>query len=260
MGILNVTPDSFSDGGRFSEPTRALDHARALVAEGADIIDVGGESTRPGADAVAPREEVARVVPVVASLHALHPELLLSVDTGKAAVAAEALAAGAGIVNDVTAGSDPDMLPLVARRGAGIVLMHMRGTPRTMQADTSYADAQAEVAAFLAGRARAALDAGVPADHIWLDPGIGFGKDVAGNLRLLAGVQDLAALGHPVVLGASRKSFIGRLTGAGVGERLAGSLASLVPLTTLRRAVARVHDVAATVQFLAVLQAIREAA
>lgn len=260
MGIVNVTPDSFSDGGRFADPARALAHAEALLAEGADILDVGGESTRPGALPVDVPVETGRVVPVIAALHERRPEALLSVDTSKPEVAAAALAAGALVVNDVTAGSHPDMLPLVVERGAAIVLMHMRGTPATMQADTSYADVVAEVAAWLRTRATAARAAGLPAERIWLDPGIGFGKDVTGNLRLLAHLEDLAALGHPVVLGASRKSFIGRLCGAAVDDRLPGSLASLVPLAGLPRAVARVHDVAATRQFLTVLRAVEEAA
>lgn len=260
MGIVNVTPDSFSDGGRFLDPTRALAHAEALLAEGADILDVGGESTRPGALPLAAEDETSRVLPVIAVLHECRPELLLSVDTSKPEVAAAALRAGAVIVNDVTAGGHPDMLPLVAARGAAIILMHMRGTPGTMQDDTSYADVLAEVAAWLSERAAAARSAGVPAERVWLDPGVGFGKDVEGNLRLLAHLEDLAALGHPVVVGASRKSFIGRLCGADVDGRLPGSLASLVPLSRLPRAVARVHDVAATSQFLTVLRAIEEAA
>lgn len=259
MGIVNVTPDSFSDGGKFVDPARALAHGQALLAEGADILDVGGESTRPGAGAVEAAVEAQRVVPVIAALHEKRPEVPISVDTSKPEVAAAALTAGAAIVNDVTGGRHPDMLPLVAARGAAIVLMHMRGTPATMQHDTSYADVVAEVTAWLGERAGAAAAAGIPAERIWLDPGIGFGKDVEGNLRLLAHLGDLAALGHPVVLGASRKSFIGHLTKAAVGDRLPGSLAALVPLVRLSRAVARVHDVAATCQFLTVLQAVEEA-
>lgn len=259
MGIVNVTPDSFSDGGRFSDPARALAHAETLLAEGADILDVGGESTRPGAVPVAAQAETSRVVPLIAALHERRPELLLSVDTCKPEVAAAAMTAGALIVNDVTGGGHPEMLPLVAERGAAIILMHMRGTPGTMQDDTSYSDVVAEVAAYLRERAGAARAAGVAAERIWLDPGIGFGKDTEGNLRLLAHLEDLAALGHPVVVGASRKSYIGRLSVADVGGRLPGSLASLVPLARLPRAVARVHDVAATSQFLTVLRAIEEA-
>lgn len=258
MAILNVTPDSFSDGGRFLDPEAAIAQAEALLDQGADIIDVGGESTRPGATPVDAREEERRVVPVVRALHARHPGLLLSVDTCKPAVAAAALAAGASILNDVTA--SPEMLPLVARHDAMLVLMHLRGTPRTMQHDTRYADVVAEVTEFLAARAAVARDRGIPRDRVWLDPGVGFGKDTDGNLRLLAHLPDLAALGHPVVVGASRKSFIGSLSGAGVDDRLGGSLAALTPLARLPRAVARVHDVAATVQFLRVQAAIAEAA
>jgi dihydropteroate synthase len=258
MAILNVTPDSFSDGGRFLDPETAIAHAEALLDQGADIIDVGGESTRPGASPVDAREEERRVLPVLEALHDRHPGLLLSVDTCKPEVAAAALAAGACIVNDVTA--SPQMLPVAARHGAVLILMHLRGTPRTMQHDTHYSDVVAEVAEVLATRAAQARALGIPEAHIWLDPGIGFGKDPAGNLRLLAHLPDLAALGHPVVVGASRKSFIGALAGAAVDDRLAGSLAALTPLARLPRAVARVHDVAATVQFLRVQSAIGEAA
>jgi dihydropteroate synthase len=258
MAILNVTPDSFSDGGRFLDPEAATAQAEALLGQGADIIDVGGESTRPGAPPVDAREEERRILPVIKTLSARHPGLLLSVDTCKPDVAAAALAAGACIVNDVTA--SPDMLPLAARHGAVLVLMHMRGTPRTMQHDTLYTDVVAEVVELLATRAAQARALGIPDAHIWLDPGIGFGKDAEGNLRLLAHLPDLAALGHPVVVGASRKSFIGTLCGATVEARLAGSLAALTPLARLPRAVARVHDVAATVQFLRVQAAIGEAA
>jgi len=260
MGILNITPDSFSDAGRFFDRAAALEHADRLLAEGADLLDVGGESTRPGAAPVSAAEEAARVVPVVAGVVARHPQVLVSVDTAKASVARAALDAGAVMVNDVTAGRDPEMLELVAARRAAIVLMHMRGDPRTMQSDTRYSDVVAEVHEFLAGRAAAAVAAGVAPADVLLDPGIGFGKDVEGNLRLLAALPDLAALGHPVVVGASRKSFIGALTGAPAGDRVPGSLAALTAAGALARVVVRVHDVAATVQFLTVLQASRRVA
>jgi dihydropteroate synthase len=260
MGIVNVTPDSFSDGGRFLAPDAAVAHAERLVEEGADAVDVGGESTRPGATPVGATEETARVVPVIAALARRHPNLMISVDTSKAAVAAAALDAGAVVVNDVTAARDEAMLPLVAARGAAVILMHMRGEPRTMQADTAYADVVAEVHAFLGERAAVAAAAGITPDRVILDPGIGFGKDLDGNLRLLAALSDLAALGHPVAVGASRKSFISRLTGAAIDARLPGSLAALGPAAALPRALVRVHDVAATVQFLAVLAAVRRAA
>ena len=256
MGVVNVTADSFSDGGRFLAGSAAVAHGSRLLGEGADMLDVGGESTRPGATQMAAEAEAERVVPVIRELCAHHPKALISVDTSKAVVAQAALDAGATLVNDVSAGRDPAMLPLVARSGAGVVLMHMRGEPRTMQDDTEYADVVAEVHAFLGECAAAAERAGVPAGRVLLDPGIGFGKDVAGNLRLLAALGDLAALGRAVVVGASRKSFIGTLTGAGVSERLPGSLAALAGAASLGRVVVRVHDVAATVQFLTVLTAI----
>ncbi len=259
MGIVNVTPDSFYDGGRLSSVEAAAAFGLALRDQGADVLDVGGQSTRPGAEEVDAEVELARVVPVIGELRRRDGEMLLSVDTSKPEVAAAALAAGADLINDVTAGAAPGMLDLVAHGGAGIVLMHMRGTPATMQRDTRYADVVAEVHAYLAGRAAAALAAGVSPQCVFLDPGIGFGKDVDGNLRLLSAVGDLASLGHPVVVGASRKSFIGALAGADVNGRLPGSLAALVPAAACPRVMVRVHDVAATVQFLTVLAALEEA-
>jgi len=256
MGIVNVTPDSFADGGRFFAPADAIVHALALLDEGADTLDIGGESTRPGAEPVAAAAELDRVIPVVAGILAARPESLVSIDTSKAVVAEAALAAGARIVNDVTAGRDPAMLPLVARAGATVVLMHMRGEPRSMQSTTDYDDVVAEVHHFLRERAAVAGRAGVPASAIVLDPGIGFGKDLAGNLRLLAALPDLAALGFPVLLGASRKSFISTLTGADVAARLPGSLAAAHSALACPRAIVRVHDVAATVQYLAVAAAL----
>lgn len=259
MGILNVTPDSFSDGGLFLEHQAAVARGLEMLAEGAVIVDVGGESTRPGAAPVPADEEAARVVPVLAALAQKAPQAVLSVDTSKPDVAEKALAAGAQLVNDVTAGGDPRMLEVVAEAGAGIVLMHMRGTPQTMQQDTRYTHVVAEVAEFLAARADAALAAGVPKERIFLDPGIGFGKDLEGNLALLRALPHLAALGFALVLGVSRKSFIGHLTGAGVGDRLPGSLAALLPALGCPQVVVRVHDVAATKQFLQVAQAVRAA-
>ncbi|MEW6336675.1 MAG: dihydropteroate synthase, partial [Acidobacteriota bacterium] len=232
----------------------------AMAAAGADVIDVGGESTRPGAEAVPADVEKQRVVPVILALAARLPGVLLSVDTSKPEVAEAAVDAGAVLVNDVSAGGDPEMLPMIARKGAAVVLMHMRGDPRTMQHDTGYTDVVGEVHGFLAARADAARAAGLSAGEILLDPGIGFGKDVDGNLRLLAALGDLAALGYPLVVGASRKSFIGRLAGAEVGSRIAGSLAAIAGTVGLPRAVVRVHDVAETVQFLTVLTALRGAA
>ncbi|HOC44669.1 MAG TPA: dihydropteroate synthase [Thermoanaerobaculales bacterium] len=260
MAVLNRTPDSFSDGGRFLDDEDGLRHAERLIADGADIVDIGGESTRPGADPVPAVAELLRVVPMVAELRRRRPGVVISVDTSKFEVAEAALEAGADLVNDVTAAADGRMLGLVAERGAAIVLMHMRGSPATMQLDTVYSDVVAEVRDFLGRRAEAAVAAGVPAHRVWIDPGIGFGKDVDGNLKLLAALPELAALGHPVVVGPSRKSFLGRLTGAPVDGRLAGSLAALVPTIGLERAVVRVHDPGPTVHFLEVACRLRGAA
>jgi dihydropteroate synthase len=245
MGIINVTPDSFSDGGRWAATDAAVAHGLALAAQGADILDVGGESTRPGAAAVPLEEELRRVVPVVREL-ARQTAVPVSVDTSKAAVARQALAAGACIVNDVTAMTgDPEMPAVVACHGAGIVLMHMRGTPRDMQCQPCYADVVAEVHAALAGHLAAARQAGVAPEAMLIDPGIGFGKTVRHNLELLAGLPKLAALA-PVLVGASRKRFIGELTGAPVEARLAGSLAVAIWCVQQGAAVVRVHDVGET--------------
>lgn len=252
MGIVNCTPDSFSDGGLFLDPKAAVAHAESLLDDGADLVDVGGESTRPGSNPVPAAVEVQRVVPVISRLRERRPLALLSVDTSKAEVAAEALAAGADLVNDVTGGTNRKLLDSVAAAGAGIVLMHVRGTPRTMQRDTAYLDIVAEVVEHLRGRATVAVAAGVAPDHVWLDPGIGFGKDVAGNLELLRALPELAALGHPVVIGPSRKSFLGALTGDPVEARLPGTLAALIPTLGVPRAVVRVHEAAAARQFLEV--------
>jgi dihydropteroate synthase len=252
MGILNCTPDSFSDGGRSYLFDDSIRHAADLIEGGATIIDVGGESTRPGAAPVAADEERRRVVPVITEIRRRWPESLISVDTSKLEVAAEALQAGADLVNDVTAASETGMLELVAAHGAGIVLMHIRGEPRTMQENTTYTNVVAEVHQHLRQRARAAVEAGIPPHRVWLDPGIGFGKDDAGNLALLTSLSSLGAIGHPVLIGPSNKSFIGRLTGAPVEARLPGSLAALIPAIDLPQAVVRVHDAAAATQFLEV--------
>lgn len=253
LGILNVTPDSFSDGGRYDGVQRAVEHARRLHAEGADLVDVGGESTRPGAAEVDEEEERRRVIPVV---RAIAGEVPVSVDTRRAAIAAEALDLGAVMVNDVSGGEDPAMLPLVARAGCAYVLMHRRGTPATMDALAVYDDVVTEVwAALETGRARA-LDAGVAPDRLWLDPGIGFAKTTAHNLALLRDLPARCAV-HQVLLGASRKRFLGELTGEPVPDRrLEGSLA--VALWARRAGVAllRVHDVASTRRALAVWDAI----
>lgn len=262
MGVLNVTPDSFSDGGVALDPSggpgRAIELGLRLAAEGADCVDVGGESTRPGADPVDPAEELARVVPVVAGLVA--QGVVVSIDTRRAAVARAALDAGASLVNDVGAlAPDEGMLGHVAAAGAGYIAMHLRGTPRTMQDAPHFDDVVTEVTAELraaVGRARAA---GVDAGAIALDPGIGFGKTLAHNLALLAAVPQLAAIGPPVLIGTSRKSFLGRLTGVETpADRLAGSLASAVLAARDGARILRVHDVAATVEALAVQAAIDE--
>lgn len=256
MGIVNVTPDSFSDGGRYLDRGAAIAHGEGLAAEGADVLDVGGESTRPGAAAVSAEEELARVLPVVAALaEAGHR---VSIDTSKAVVAERALAAGAAIVNDVTALGDPVMADVVAAADAGLILMHMKGTPRTMQDDPTYEDVVAEVREFLATRLERACEAGVAEERIWLDPGIGFGKTIEHNLELIDRLGELRALGRPVVLGASRKTFLGRLTGRQVEDRLAASVA-VAALGVARGAdVLRVHDVAATRDAVTVAEAVLE--
>jgi dihydropteroate synthase len=255
MGVVNVTPDSFSDGGLYLDPEAAIAHGRELAAAGAEILDVGGESTRPGAEAVAQDEELRRVIPVIEGLIAT--EGRVSVDTSKAAVAAAALEAGAAIVNDVTAlRGDPEMAALCGERGATVVLMHMRGEPRTMQDDPRYDDVVAEVKAFLAERLEAAVAAGIAEDDVWLDPGIGFGKTAAHNMELLRRLGELADLGRPLVIGTSRKSFIGKLDGSAAGERLGGTIASSVLAAAEGAAVLRVHDVAEMRQALAVATAV----
>jgi dihydropteroate synthase len=252
MGVLNVTPDSFSDGGAFLEPDAAVAHGRQLAAEGADMIDVGGESTRPGAEPVPAGEELRRILPVVERL-AEEAEAPISIDTRKAEVARAGLAAGATFVNDVSAlRGDPDMAPVVGAAGADLCLMHMRGEPGTMQDDPRYDDVVAEVRSFLEERLAFAVAEGIPEGRIWLDPGIGFGKTLDHNLELLRRLGEIVAIGCPVIVGASRKRFIGALTGRPEGERLAGSLAAAVVACDRGAAMVRVHDVAATREALAV--------
>jgi len=255
MGVVNVTPDSFSDGGLYLDPEAAIRHGVELVRAGAGILDIGGESTRPGAEVVPADEELRRVVPVIEGLAGLDAEI--SVDTSKAAVAAAALDAGAGIVNDVTAlRGDAEMADLCAEREATVILMHMAGSPRTMQRDPRYDDVVAEVRDFLAARMEAALAAGIAAERIWLDPGIGFGKTAAHNLELLRRLAELADLGRPLVIGTSRKSFIGRLDGSEASERLGGTIASSVLAAAEGARVLRVHDVAEVRQALTVMTAV----
>ena len=258
MGILNVTPDSFSDGGRFLDRAAAVAHARAMLQEGADIIDVGGESTRPGAEPVAEDEEIRRVVPIVEALAADLPDAALSVDTMKAPVARAAIAAGAHIVNDVSAlRADPAMTGVIAASGAGVVLMHMLGEPRTMQKDPRYDDVVAEVASALGGWAAGAQAGGIARDRIVVDPGIGFGKTLQHNLGLLRGITDLRALGYPVLIGASRKSFIATALGLPVGERLEATAAAVAWSVAQGAAVVRVHDVKEMVRVVRMTEAIR---
>jgi len=255
MGVVNVTPDSFSDGGLYLDPERAVEHGHALAEAGAAILDVGGESTRPGAEEVTAAEELRRVEPVVAGLAG--GEAAISIDTSKAAVAAAALDAGAEIVNDVTAlRGDSEMAALCAERGATVILMHMVGTPRTMQKEPRYDDVVADVKAFLAGRVEAATGAGVAEQRIWLDPGIGFGKTVEHNLELLRRLGELRELGRPLVVGTSRKSFIGKVDGSDAGERLGGTIASSVLAAAEGADVLRIHDVAEVGEAMAVAGAI----
>jgi dihydropteroate synthase len=255
MGVVNVTPDSFSDGGLYLDPGAAVRHGVELVEAGAAILDVGGESTRPGADEVPADEELRRVIPVIKGLAGVDAEI--SVDTSKAAVAEAALDAGAEIVNDVTAlRGDAAMAALCSERGATVILMHMAGSPRTMQEHPSYDDVVAEVKAFLAERLQAALAAGIAEQRIWLDPGIGFGKTAEHNLELLRRLSELTELGRPLVVGTSRKSFIGRLDGSGANERLGGTIASSILAAIEGAKVLRVHDVSEVGQALTVAGAI----
>lgn len=258
MGILNVTPDSFSDGGLWLDQQAAVEHALTMVAEGATIIDVGGESTRPGAEPVEADEELRRTAPVIEQLARRVPHVTISIDTTKAAVAAAAIEAGARYVNDVTALSgDPEMLGLVAaHREVRCCLMHMRGAPRTMQEAPHYEDVVGEVAAYLATRAEQAIEHGIPAERIDVDPGIGFGKRIEHNLTLLRELGTIVALGYPVVLGTSRKSFLGAITGrAAPSDRVAASVATAVHAYHQGVRVFRVHDVAAHRDALLVAEA-----
>jgi dihydropteroate synthase len=257
MGIVNVTPDSFSDGGLYLDAGAAIAHGFELEAEGADILDIGGESTRPGAEPVDAQTETERVLPVIHGLLDGGATAQISIDTSKAAVAAAALDAGATLVNDVTAlRGDPEMASLVAQTGAECCLMHMLGEPRTMQIDPHYEDVVSEVKAFLEERMSFARAAGVSEEKILLDPGIGFGKTVAHNLELLRRMDELVALGRPVVVGTSRKSFLGRITGnADPQRRLPGTIASSVLAYERGGLVFRVHDVAPVLAALKVAAA-----
>ncbi|MGA0333172.1 MAG: dihydropteroate synthase [Kiritimatiellia bacterium] len=259
MGVVNVTPDSFSDGGKYLDPEGAVAHALLLAGQGADILDVGGESTRPGAAPVSQEEEIRRVVPVIRGIRAGNPDILISVDTSKSAVAAEALSAGADIINDVRAGQgDPEMLPLAASSGAGLVLMHMQGLPETMQLNPRYEDVLSELRNFFAERLRASEKAGVKPEQIALDPGIGFGKTLTHNLQILAGLPAFFDLGRPLLLGVSRKRWIGELTGRGVEERLAGSLAGAAACVNRGANILRVHDVIESCDLVKILDKVNQ--
>jgi dihydropteroate synthase len=256
MGIVNVTPDSFSDGGEFLDPQMAIAHGRELAAEGADVLDVGGESTRPGAAGVTAEEEVARVGPVVEAL-ASNGGPPVSIDTSKLAVAEAALGAGAAMVNDVTAlRAEPDLAGLCAQQGCEVVLMHMLGDPRTMQENPTYDDVVDDVKAFLAERIEFAVAEGIDEERIWVDPGIGFGKTVEHNLELHRRLGELADLGRPIAFGSSRKSFLGKLTGAEADSRLGGTIASNVIAYANGARMLRVHDVGPVAQALQVADAI----
>ena len=261
IGIVNVTPDSFSDGGDFLDPEAAAARAAAMLDEGARIIDVGGESTRPGSDPVSPDDEASRVVPVIESLKAERPGAAISVDTYRAATAEAALRAGAGVVNDVTAlRGDPGMATLVAEAGCPVVLMHMKGEPKTMQREPRYGDVVREVRDFLAERAELAVSAGVRPENVIVDPGIGFGKTLDHNLVLLRDLDAIVDLGFPVLLGASRKRFIGTVTGAErAKDRVFGTVATTVLGYGRGATLFRVHDVGANREALAVAEAVRAA-
>jgi len=259
MGVINVTPDSFSDGGKFLRPDAAIAHGREMIAQGAHILDIGGESTRPGAQPVSAPEELHRVLPVVEGLAPTTGEVQISIDTSKAAVASAALSAGASLINDVTAlRGDPEMTAVVADSGADCCLMHMQGDPRTMQQNPRYENVVDDVKAFLAERLAFAVHAGIAEDHIMLDPGIGFGKTDTQNLQLLARLDELTALGAPILIGTSRKGFIGRIltaarasqTPVAAHERIAGGLATCVMAYERGASVFRVHDITAVADAL----------
>jgi len=254
MGVVNVTPDSFSDGGRFFGTQQALEHARVLIEEGADILDIGGESSRPGAEPVGLDEELRRVMPVLEQLAQM--TVPVSVDTCKPEVMRCAIAAGAAMVNDINALREPGALEAVAQSQAAVCLMHMQGEPRSMQRDPQYEDVVAEVTAFLEQRVEAAQQAGIARERIVIDPGFGFGKNTGHNLELLQGLSTIAGLGQPVLVGLSRKSLFGKITGKPVADRVSASVAAALLAVERGAALVRVHDVAATRDALLVLNAI----
>lgn len=262
MGVLNVTPDSFSDGGRYVDPGHAVRHGLRMIDDGAEIIDVGGESTRPGSEPVEPEEQIRRILPVIIGLSRKigRSSRLISVDTSASNVADRALAAGANLVNDVSAGTvDPSMFPVVARHSAGIALMHMQGVPRNMQDGPSYNDVVEEVATFLEARAEVAIGAGIARDRIILDPGIGFGKTKADNLRLLSSLERLVKIGYPVLLGTSRKRFMGSICAESSPQELVGATIATTVLGYSKGVrLFRVHDVRHNRQALDVAAAIQD--
>ncbi len=259
MGVLNVTPDSFSDGGLYADLDGAVERAKEMAEEGADIVDIGGESTRPGSDPVPADEEVHRTIPVIERLAADLPHLAVSIDTRKAQVAAAALTAGASIVNDISAGSDPAMFATIAGTGAGLALMHMQGDPKTMQQNPTYDDVVSEVKAYLRARVEAAVATGISRDRIAVDPGLGFGKSLEHNLALMRHIEEFLDLGRPVLVGPSRKSFIGRVLGTEVDERLEGTAGAVAWLVSRGAGIVRVHDVKEMVRVVRVVDAIRRA-
>ncbi|MBN2271087.1 MAG: dihydropteroate synthase [Sedimentisphaerales bacterium] len=257
MGILNVTPDSFSDGGEFFDASKALEHGLQMAGEGAAIIDIGGESTRPGSQAVPPAEQIDRVVPVIKRLRE-QCDVPISIDTKDVEVAAAALDAGASIVNDITALSDERMAELVGERGVPVILMHMLGTPATMQAEPMYKDIVAEVLEYLLARAKRAERYGIAKERIFLDPGIGFGKTLEHNLTLLRNIDKFVASGYRVLVGTSRKSFIGKITGKkDPADRIFGTAATVALCAAAGVSILRVHDVAQTLDIVRVTEAIR---
>ncbi|MFN2543888.1 MAG: dihydropteroate synthase [Actinomycetota bacterium] len=259
MGILNVTPDSFSDGGRWFDPEDAVRHGLEMAGEGADLIDVGGESTRPGSDAVEADQERDRVVPVIKRLTAELPDVPISIDTRKADVAAAALDAGAAIVNDVSAGSDTRMFEVARAGGAGVVLMHMKGEPKTMQRAPRYQNVVAEVRAYLVERIEAAVAAGIRREALCVDPGLGFGKSEEHSLRLMKEIDALLDLGRPVLVGPSRKSFIGHILGTEVTDRVEGTAGAVASMAARGAHIVRVHDVLQMARVVRVVDAIRRA-
>jgi dihydropteroate synthase len=256
MGILNVTPDSFSEDGQFFDPEEAVQHATQMISDGADVVDVGGESTRPGSDPVPAEDEIRRVLPVIERIVEQNPDVRISIDTRKAEVADRALAAGARIVNDVSAGGDPVMFDVVRKHDAAIVLMHMKGEPKTMQQSPEYEDVVGEVHEFLRERIEAAEFAGIEAERIVIDPGIGFGKNLEHNLELMRGIGVFLDLGRPVLVGPSRKRFIGTILDVPEDERVEGTIGAVAWLVSRGAHVVRVHDVGEVVRAVRVIDAI----